>query len=64
MAEPKTLSPKIEPIEKHLKARRQSSARTQLDSVDEAIEDYRSGRFVFIVDVEDRENEGDLCLAG
>src|SRR6266545_423746 len=64
MAEPKTLSPKIEPIEKHLKARRQSSARTQLDSVDEAIEDFRRGRFVIIVDDEDRENEGDLCLAG
>src|SRR4030043_430769 len=31
-------------------------------TVDEAIEDYRSGRFVIIVDDEGRENEGDLTL--
>jgi len=29
----------------------------------EAIRDYRAGKFVIIVDDEDRENEGDLCLA-
>jgi len=34
-----------------------------LDAVEEAIAEYRAGRFVIIVDDEDRENEGDLCLA-
>ena len=32
-------------------------------TVQEAAELYRSGQFVIIVDDEDRENEGDLCLA-
>ena len=32
-------------------------------TVEEAIELYRKGDFVVIVDDEDRENEGDLCLA-
>ncbi len=32
-------------------------------SVPEAIEDIRAGKFVIIVDDEDRENEGDLALA-
>ncbi len=31
-------------------------------SIEEAIEDYRRGRFVIIIDDEDRENEGDLTL--
>jgi len=34
-----------------------------LSSVDDAIDDIRSGRFVVIVDDEDRENEGDLAIA-
>jgi len=33
-----------------------------LASVEEAIEEYRNGRFVIIVDDEDRENEGDLTI--
>jgi 3,4-dihydroxy 2-butanone 4-phosphate synthase/GTP cyclohydrolase II len=32
-------------------------------SIDQALEDFRQGRFVIIVDDPDRENEGDLCLA-
>jgi len=32
-------------------------------SVPEAVEDYKSGKFVIIVDDADRENEGDLCMA-
>jgi 3,4-dihydroxy 2-butanone 4-phosphate synthase/GTP cyclohydrolase II len=32
-------------------------------SVPEAIEEYRKGKFVIITDDEDRENEGDLCIA-
>ena len=34
-----------------------------LDSVDDAIADIRDGKFVIVVDDEDRENEGDLCIA-
>ncbi|MFN0088142.1 MAG: 3,4-dihydroxy-2-butanone-4-phosphate synthase [Blastocatellia bacterium] len=32
-------------------------------TIEQAIEDYRAGRMVIIVDDEDRENEGDLCCA-
>ncbi|HEX4594337.1 MAG TPA: 3,4-dihydroxy-2-butanone-4-phosphate synthase [Bryobacteraceae bacterium] len=32
-------------------------------SIPEAIEDFRAGRMLVIVDDEDRENEGDLCIA-
>jgi 3,4-dihydroxy 2-butanone 4-phosphate synthase / GTP cyclohydrolase II len=35
----------------------------RLASVAEAAEDFRQGRFVIIVDDEDRENEGDLAVA-
>jgi 3,4-dihydroxy 2-butanone 4-phosphate synthase/GTP cyclohydrolase II len=31
--------------------------------VEEAIEDFKEGRFLFVVDDEDRENEGDLIIA-
>jgi 3,4-dihydroxy 2-butanone 4-phosphate synthase/GTP cyclohydrolase II len=34
-----------------------------LSSIEEAIEDYRQGRFVIIIDDEERENEGDLTIA-
>ena len=33
-----------------------------LATVEEAIEEYRNGRFVIIIDDEDRENEGDLTI--
>jgi 3,4-dihydroxy 2-butanone 4-phosphate synthase/GTP cyclohydrolase II len=32
-------------------------------TVEEAIEEIRAGRFVVVVDDEDRENEGDLTIA-
>src|SRR5713226_9635689 len=32
-------------------------------TVDEAAEIYRRGEFIIIVDDEDRENEGDICIA-
>ena len=35
----------------------------KLDSIEEAIEDFRAGKFVIVVDDEDRENEGDLIMA-
>ncbi len=34
-----------------------------LSTIPEAIDAFREGRFVIIVDDEDRENEGDLCIA-
>ena len=34
-----------------------------LSTIEEAIEDIRAGRMVILVDDEDRENEGDLCMA-
>ncbi len=34
-----------------------------LDTIEEAIEDFRAGKFVIVVDDEDRENEGDLIMA-
>ena len=35
----------------------------KLNTIDEAIQDYKDGKFVIIVDDEDRENEGDITLA-
>jgi len=34
-----------------------------LATIPEAIEDFKAGKFVIIVDDEDRENEGDLVLS-
>ncbi|MFC1523501.1 bifunctional 3,4-dihydroxy-2-butanone-4-phosphate synthase/GTP cyclohydrolase II [Thermodesulfobacteriota bacterium] len=35
-----------------------------VSSIEEVIEDIRSGKMIILVDDEDRENEGDLCMAG
>lgn len=35
----------------------------KLDSIEDAIADFRDGKFVVVVDDEDRENEGDLIVA-
>lgn len=35
----------------------------ELNSIEEAIEDFRNGKMVIVVDDEDRENEGDLIMA-
>ena len=40
-----------------------SSKTKGLSSIEEAIEAYRAGEMVIIADDEDRENEGDLCIA-
>ena len=37
---------------------------TQLDTIDDAIEAFTRGEFLVVVDDEDRENEGDLIIAG
>ena len=35
----------------------------KLDSIEDAIQDFKDGKFVIVVDDEDRENEGDLIIA-
>ena len=35
----------------------------KLNTIEEAIDDFREGKFVIVVDDEDRENEGDLIIA-
>ncbi len=35
----------------------------KLDSIEDALNDFRQGKFVVVVDDEDRENEGDLIVA-
>jgi 3,4-dihydroxy 2-butanone 4-phosphate synthase/GTP cyclohydrolase II len=48
------------------RARREDARRRResaLNTVEEAIADYRAGKYVIIVDDEDRENEGDLTIA-
>ena len=37
--------------------------RSVFSNIPEAIEDIRAGKFVVVVDDEDRENEGDLTIA-
>lgn len=38
-------------------------AKSKLDSVEDAIKDFKDGKFVIVVDDEDRENEGDFIIA-
>ena len=40
-----------------------TEARRDFEAIEKAIEDFRGGKFVVIVDDEDRENEGDLAIA-
>ena len=37
--------------------------KTTLNTIEEAVQDFRDGKFVIVVDDEDRENEGDLIVA-
>ena len=37
--------------------------RSRLNTIEEALDDFRRGEFVIVVDDEDRENEGDLIIA-
>ena len=40
-----------------------SGTESVLNSIEDAIEDIRAGKMVILIDDEDRENEGDLCMA-
>lgn len=35
----------------------------KINTIEEALEDFKNGKFVIVVDDEDRENEGDLIIA-
>ena len=35
----------------------------KLNSIEDAIKDFKEGKIVIVVDDEDRENEGDLIIA-
>ncbi len=39
------------------------NSRISLDKIEDAIADIREGKFVIVVDDENRENEGDLIIA-
>ena len=41
----------------------ESAPTTEFATVEEAVAEIRAGRFVILVDDEDRENEGDLVVA-
>jgi 3,4-dihydroxy 2-butanone 4-phosphate synthase/GTP cyclohydrolase II len=60
MAETETAKVKLLEPRRRKKPQREGG----LATVEEAVEDFRAGKFVIIVDDEDRENEGDLVLAG
>jgi 3,4-dihydroxy 2-butanone 4-phosphate synthase/GTP cyclohydrolase II len=40
-----------------------SQKRPSIATIEEAIAEYKAGRMVIVMDDEDRENEGDLCMA-
>jgi len=41
----------------------QKTMNQKLNTIEEAVKDFKEGRFVIVVDDEDRENEGDLIIA-
>jgi len=55
MAGPQKSRPELTPVS--------GKPASPLSSIEEAIADIRAGRMVILVDDEDRENEGDLCMA-
>ena len=48
---------------KKMKTDNTDNSEIKLDTIEEAIEAFRRGQFVIVVDDEDRENEGDLIMA-
>ena len=46
------------------KAKETGKSKSSFDTIESAITDIRNGKIVIVVDDEDRENEGDLILAG
>jgi 3,4-dihydroxy 2-butanone 4-phosphate synthase/GTP cyclohydrolase II len=63
MPEAKAAPGKVQPISKHPKARiKQPLQEPGFATIEEAIKEFQRGRFVIIVDDDERENEGDLCM--
>ena len=56
MSQPTTAAPK--------RVQNPTTAPFELDSVEAAVRDIENGQFVVVVDDMDRENEGDLVMAG
>ena len=50
--------------EKKSTQKKKRAAKSPFDSIESIITDIRSGKMVIVVDDEDRENEGDLIMAG
>ncbi len=50
-------------MEKYMEKPEQEKSSTKFDTLEDAIADIRAGKFVILMDDEDRENEGDLCIA-
>ena len=46
-----------------IEARAGHQAASSVATIEEAIAEYKAGRMVIVMDDEDRENEGDLCMA-
>ncbi|CAG8691685.1 11129_t:CDS:2, partial [Dentiscutata heterogama] len=46
-----------------IKSKMQTKAKVRFDSIIDALKDFSEGKFVLVVDNEDRENEGDLIIA-
>lgn len=40
-----------------------SSSSVQFDSIEDAVADIKAGKFVIVLDDENRENEGDLIIS-
>jgi len=63
MATRRDASDKIQPISKHPRSRiKQELQEPGFSTVEEAIDEFKHGRFLIIVDDDQRENEGDLCI--
>ncbi len=56
-------SAKVKPITSHPRARvPKPTGQEGFATIEEAIAEFQAGRFVIIVDDDERENEGDLCI--
>ena len=47
-----------------MSSQQSTEAASMLDPIDKALEAFARGEFLVVVDDEDRENEGDLIIAG
>jgi 3,4-dihydroxy 2-butanone 4-phosphate synthase/GTP cyclohydrolase II len=65
MPDAKSAEAKVQPISRHPKARTRITQALQepgFATVEEAIADYAAGKFLIVIDDDERENEGDLVM--